>query len=81
MNTKDVSTTDIVLASCLKMNGFELKAIEQTGNKGTFVFGDVTEEILSDFDLGKLRVEPVSFNNTIRQLTTSVKRLLTQGNN
>lgn len=68
-------TTDIVLAACLKINGFELKGIEKEGNKGTFVFIDVSEQFLQDFDLSKIRVEPVEFNNAIKQLTTSVRRM------
>lgn len=69
-------TSDIVLASCLKLNGHELETIHVDANgKGTFVFGNVKEEFLENFDLGKVLVEPVLFNNTIKQLTTSVRRL------
>jgi len=70
-------TSDIVLASSLKVCGYELDSIELVGNKGTFVFGNVDKQILLDFDLGKMQVEPVFFNNTIKQLTTSVRRMLT----
>lgn len=68
-------TTDIVLAASLKMSGYALDNIEKQGSKGTFVFVDVSDEFLNTFNLGKHRVEPVLFNNTIRQLTTSVKQL------
>jgi hypothetical protein len=69
-------TTDIVLAASLKVLGTELDTIEINGTKGTFVFKDVEQSFLLDYDLGKVLVEPVSFNNAIRQLTTSVRRML-----
>lgn len=69
-------TSDIVLASCLKLNGFELETIHVDPNgKGTFVFAGVENLFIQNFDLGKVLVEPVAFNNTIKQLTTSVRRL------
>ena len=68
-------TTDIVLAAVLKLKGYELDEIIRNGNKGTFVFADVDDEVIEEFDLGKSRVEPVTFNNAIKQLTTSVRRM------
>ena len=76
MNEVTYKTSDIVLAASLKVNGYELESIELVGNKGIFVFNDVSSEFLLDFDLGKIRVEPVIFNNMIKQLTTSVRRKL-----
>jgi len=73
-------TTDIILAACLKINGHTLDSIKKgDSNKGIFVFKDVPKEFISDYDLGKTLVEPVTFNNAIKQLTTSVRRML--GNN
>lgn len=69
----EFKTSDIVLAAALKLAGFQLDNIEKVGSKGTFVFKMVSPEFLSEFNLSKIRVEPVQFNNTIRQLTTSVK--------
>lgn len=69
-------TSDIVLASCLKINGFILDTIElDSTGKGTFVFTGVNDEFIHDFDLGKVLVEPIGFNNTLKQLTTSVRRM------
>ena len=70
-------TTDIVLAASLKVHGFSLSNIERVGNtnKGTFVFAEVDQEFITDYDLGKVQVEPVAFNNAIKQLTTSVRRM------
>ena len=68
-------TTDIILTAALKQHGYEMTNIEINGSKGTFCFEEVDQEFLNDFDLGKCRVEPVSFNNTIKQLTTSVRRM------
>lgn len=69
-------TSDIVLAASLKVHGYELDSIELIGTKGIFVFSEVDKDFLLDFDLGKVQVEPISFNNTIKQLTTSVRRLV-----
>ena len=75
MNLQEFKTTDIILAACLKIQNFELVSITKSGNKGTFLFKDVDDSVITDFDLGKLCVEPVSFNNMIKQLTTSVRRM------
>lgn len=71
----DYKTSDIVLAAFLKMSGCLMTGIEKQGQKGTFVFTNLDMELVKDYDLGKARVEPVAFNNTIKQLTTSVKRM------
>lgn len=68
-------TTDIVLAAYLKISGCKMTEIEKHGQKGTFVFKDVPENLISTYDLGEALVEPVAFNNAIKQLTTSVKRI------
>ena len=72
----EYKTSDIVLAASLKVHGFELETIEINGTKGVFVFNDVTDEFLKEYDLGRVKVEPIAFNGTIRQLTTSVRRML-----
>ena len=72
---EEFKTTDIVLAACLKLNNFVMVSIERSGNKGTFIFENVGKQFVEDFDLGKICVEPVAFNNAIKQLTTSVRRM------
>lgn len=67
-------TTDIVLAAFLKLSGAYLLRIDKRGQRGTFVFDDVDESLLNMYDLGNARVEPVAFNNSVKQLTTSVRR-------
>ena len=52
--------------------------IEKQGQKGTFVFENVGEDLIRAHDLGNARVEPVTFNNMIKQLTTSVRRMDSQ---
>lgn len=69
-------TTDIVLASFLKIRGISMVTIEKQGQKGTFVFSTVSASLLDEYDFGKALVEPVLFNNTIKQLTTSVRRIV-----
>lgn len=72
---KDISTSDIVLAATLRVTGCKLDRIEKQGNRGIFCFAEVDEKQLQDFDLGKSLVEPVEFNNTIKALTTAVRRI------
>lgn len=67
-------TTDIVLAACLKLNGYALDGIDVEGRRGTFVFLDVDDSFINEFNCGKVRVDPVSFHGMLRQLSTSVNR-------
>lgn len=69
-------TSDIILAACLRLNGCNMESIDVVGNKGTFVFHNVSDEFIEDYDLGRITVEPVAFNNMIKQLTTSVRRII-----
>lgn len=68
-------TTDIVLAAFLRLNGVTLIRIDKQGQKGTFVFENASEDLMSAYDLGQARVEPIQFNNAIKSLTTSVRRI------
>jgi hypothetical protein len=52
-----------------------MTSIERSGNKGTFIFEDVDDDFIQKFDLGNVSVEPITFNNAIKQLTTSVRRM------
>jgi hypothetical protein len=67
-------TTDIVLGASLKVLGYQLTHIEKNGSKGTFFFADVTDEVINDYDLGRLLVEPAGFNNAVKALTTASRR-------
>lgn len=73
---KNIETQDIVLAAALKILGYRLDTIEKIGNKGIFFFTDVDEQIVIDYDLGNLLVEPVSFNAAIKALTTASRRVI-----
>jgi len=78
----EFKTTDIILAACLRLFDYNMTEIELSGSKGTFVFQDSAEEVATfvhDYDLGKCLVEPVAFNNMIKQLTTSVRRMTQHG--
>lgn len=75
MKDKFFKTSDIILAACLRLENHNMVMIEKEGNKGTFVFENVDPEFVRNYDLGKARVEPVAFNNMIKQLTTSVRRM------
>lgn len=73
---QSISTSDIVLAATLKVKGFVLNRIEKNGNKGIFIFDDVDVSVVADYDLGKCLVEPISFNNAIKALTTATRRIV-----
>lgn len=68
-------TPDIVLAAFLKINNCLLSEIEKAGQRGTFVFEQVPVALIEQYNLGRAQVEPVTFNNTIKFLTTSVRRI------
>ena len=70
-----ITTTDIVLAATLKLKGKVLHHITKNGNKGTFHFENVTREEITEYDMGGVLVEPISLNNTIKQLTSAIKRM------
>ena len=72
---KNIETSDIILASYLKVKGFTLDRIDKAGNRGIFVFNNVDDQTLEDFHLGKAVCEPITFNNATRTLTTATRRL------
>jgi hypothetical protein len=76
MSKKSIETQDIVLAATLKVLGYRLDTIQKVGNKGIFYFNEVDESVVNDYDLGNLKVEPVSFNSAIKALTTASRRML-----
>lgn len=71
----EYKTSDIVLASFLRLSGHDIVRIEKAGLKGTFVFDGINDELIQAYDFGQARVEPVAFNNTIKSLTTAVRRM------
>lgn len=73
MNNK-LETTDIVLAAYLKTRGAKLVDIIKNGNKGTFVFHGVEDQIVNEYDLGQALVEPRALNYEIKALTTAARR-------
>lgn len=73
-NNNEFVTQDIILASVLKLKGFVLDKIVKMGNKGTFFFLNVDDQVINDYDLGKILCEPVAFNNQLKSLTTSCRR-------
>ncbi len=71
----EFKTTDIILASVLRLQDKPLVRIDITGNMGTFVFNDIDDQTVNSYNLGQILVEPVAFNGMIKQLTTSVRRM------
>ena len=76
----EFKTSDIILAACLKLDDVEMIRIELSGSKGTFVLEGIDQDYVDSYDLGKWQVEPVTFNNAIKQLTTSVRRMSNRWN-
>jgi hypothetical protein len=72
---KTIETQDIVLAATLKVLGYKLDTIQKIGNKGIFFFNEVNNDIINEYDLGNLKVEPVAFNSAIKALTTASRRI------
>lgn len=68
-------TTDIVLAAYLRINQCVMLGIEKQGQKGTFVFENVPDELIKVYHLGNASVEPIVFNNIIKQLSVSVRSM------
>ena len=52
----EYKTSDIVLAAFLRLNGCQMSGIEKQGQKGTFVFANVPDTLVVDYDLGKASV-------------------------
>jgi len=75
MSQQYLQTQDIVLAATLKVHGYKLERIEKEGNRGSFCFADVDDAEIQAYDLGQQTVEPVSFNNAIKALTTAARRV------
>ena len=69
-----VETTDITYAAFLRVSGYTMVRIKKVGDKGTFYFVDVPPETIDQYNLGQARIEPVSFHEAIRALTTAVRR-------
>lgn len=67
-------TSDIVLAAYLKTMSYKMLEIVKNGNKGTFIFANVKQQIINDYDLGQAKVEPKSLNYEIKALTTAARR-------
>lgn len=67
-------TSDIVLAAYLKVEGYRMIEILKNGNKGTFVFATVGDDVINEYDLGQSQVEPKSLNYEIKALTTAARR-------
>ena len=70
----ELSTTDIVLAAYLKVKSYRLVEILKNGNKGTFIFAGVPDDIVNEYDLGHAQVEPKALNYEIKALTTAARR-------
>lgn len=70
----ELSTTDIILAAYLKVQGYKMVELSRNGNKGTFIFADIPDEIINEYDLGSARVEPKALNYEIKALTTAARR-------
>ena len=70
----ELSTTDIVLAAYLKVKSYKMIEILKNGNKGTFIFSNVPDEVIDEYDLGQSKVEPKALNYEIKALTTAARR-------
>lgn len=69
-------TTDLTLAAALRIHEVPLDRIVLTEKKrGVFCFVNVPYNLLEQFDLQQLQVEPFAFHQMIIKLSTAVRRL------
>jgi hypothetical protein len=69
-------TKYIVEAATLIYFRSKLKNIELHERQGTFVLEDVPESLIDEYRAQNLRVEPRAFNDTVKWLNTSIKKLI-----
>lgn len=75
-HTELYSTCDIVLAACLKIHGAPLHTITKKGNQGTFWFDARDhEKMIEDFFYDRLFVNPNTFHNAVKLLTSAVRQV------
>ena len=72
--TSDITTSDIILAAYLRVQGYKMIELTRNGNKGTFIFSEIPNEIINEYDLGRALIEPKALNFTIKELTTAARR-------
>lgn len=73
---EEYTTTDIVMAACLRLQGAYVDSIRLVGknhNQGLFVFMAINQSSIDDIQSGKVRVDPYGFQMQIKQLTKMVK--------
>jgi hypothetical protein len=69
-------TTDILLASVLRLLDYKLELIKTVGKgRAAFYFVNVSRQVLFDFDAQQLSVEPIAFNQMRVNLSIAVKRI------
>lgn len=63
-------TKDLSLMAALRVFGFKLDEVQRVGNTvyGYYKSTPDLEEIVNDFELGNLRVEPVAFHSALRSV-------------
>ena len=73
-NAKEFSTTDLFLATYLKILRYEIKAISKEGTKVTFVFIDdeLRNQNVLDYINDKGTVTPLDFSRAYRELKLAV---------
>lgn len=71
-------TVDITLAATLVSSGFQLQDIVVEGKQGTFLFGLVPANTITNFYAGNLLVDPINFHTNLKRLSARVKDLVRQ---
>lgn len=78
MLTEHFRTSDLVFAAVLMEKGFEVKETTPSDRPGKVLFAfqadDKIEELKSKYMMGKVKVEPTSFQNSLRHLKTIAER-------
>ena len=81
-NLTTFTTSDLALAATLCVSGYQLIAIEprpERPSHAAFVFDEVDRQVLNDYDMDKLRVEPKAIANKMRHLTGAARKACGSG--
>ena len=75
MNNK-INTSDFYFSAFLLSKGYEIKETSKIGKSITFHFdSEGLEEVRNEYFLGKAKVEPLAFCNSIHNLKTLLYNL------
>lgn len=76
MNLIDFKTSHSPLAAYLKIKGCEIKEIVAQDGKGSFIFKEVSRDLIREFNSGSGVVEPGMYAATLGNMIQTAKRII-----